>query len=600
MAARLTPQQREQIVAHSRAHPGMTQQAVADWAKRTFALPTAPSQSFVSTLLRRSRDGSALPAQATLAQATAAQAASARAKTLAASAAARTYAARLAAAQRGYYPMLSDEMLRWALTCDQPAGSTAAAASDQRLMQAGGGDAVKQERLPLASISGTGVTRAPRPDDSVGTRERGREYQYKRWMELREIRREIEGSNAGEMEAESEFDSECNYDEVAYRYESESDGSGIAEREWHRRHNNPRYQRWLELREIRRDRCGSNAGEMEAESEFDSQYDYDANADRYYGYETETNEDEDESGTKDDEPGTDEDDELGRYVETPPDEVYRRYTYAEETPPEEDYELDSYDEETGDEDAELDSYDEETGDEDGGLDSCDEDDVPDPALDPANDHLMFELAGVLKRGRDAITMEATKEPIAGATDAAFNVKLLQDASWSRLQPPPPPQLQAPSTVAAGTVGVKLESISESQQLQPQQHTQLQASSPTVASTSCVKLVNNSLSPQRKASNAAVVASTSSVKLEIDDPNVSNLAQALKSASEQAARNRDALLRLENLRCETSLKRIRVAEESLRARKRLRDAGVPQSEIDTKLPSPVSVAPLRKLLPKPCC
>uniref|UniRef100_K3WA50 HTH CENPB-type domain-containing protein n=1 Tax=Globisporangium ultimum (strain ATCC 200006 / CBS 805.95 / DAOM BR144) TaxID=431595 RepID=K3WA50_GLOUD len=60
--------------------------------------------------------------------------------------------------------------------------------------------------------------------------------------------------------------------------------------------------------------------------------------------------------------------------------------------------------------------------------------------------------------------------------------------------------------------------------------------------------------------------------------------------ELEARKREADLRIEGLRYDNSLKRIKVAEENMLARKRLKDAGIPQEEIDRMMPlAPSTVA-----------
>lgn len=48
-------------------------------------------------------------------------------------------------------------------------------------------------------------------------------------------------------------------------------------------------------------------------------------------------------------------------------------------------------------------------------------------------------------------------------------------------------------------------------------------------------------------------------------------------------DRKAELLNESIRCDNVLKKIRIAEENMFARKRLRDAGIPQEEIDAMLP-----------------
>ncbi|KAF1329810.1 Ars binding protein 1, partial [Globisporangium splendens] len=54
--------------------------------------------------------------------------------------------------------------------------------------------------------------------------------------------------------------------------------------------------------------------------------------------------------------------------------------------------------------------------------------------------------------------------------------------------------------------------------------------------------------------------------------------------ELEARKRESDLRIEGLRYDNTLKRLRVAEENMLARKRLKDAGVPQDEIDRMIPA----------------
>uniref|UniRef100_K3WA48 HTH CENPB-type domain-containing protein n=1 Tax=Globisporangium ultimum (strain ATCC 200006 / CBS 805.95 / DAOM BR144) TaxID=431595 RepID=K3WA48_GLOUD len=70
--------------------------------------------------------------------------------------------------------------------------------------------------------------------------------------------------------------------------------------------------------------------------------------------------------------------------------------------------------------------------------------------------------------------------------------------------------------------------------------------------------------------------------------VSNEPAAPDGAQQENSRRteleeREVELRVEGLRCDNVLKRIKIAEENMLARKRLRDAGIPQDEIDALLP-----------------
>ncbi|GAB9466912.1 putative Ars binding protein 1 [Globisporangium polare] len=87
----MTDEQRLQICAHRAANPKMTQQQLARWAKETFAMPVEPSQSAISTILRRMGDGGA----------------------------AAVVPRKLKKKRRVKYPKLDDALLKWVLDCDQ-------------------------------------------------------------------------------------------------------------------------------------------------------------------------------------------------------------------------------------------------------------------------------------------------------------------------------------------------------------------------------------------------------------------------------------------------------------------------------------------------
>lgn len=313
MAARcLSFQQREEICAHSASHPEMTQLAVAAWAKQVFALPAAPSQSFISTLLRRSRDDSGdnpvrfrplpvrpIPTAKLKQPATTAPPPS--------TATAEALSLQLEAARRASRPLLSDEMMRWVLTCDQPIATQAVNSSTQSVKtETNAASLANGDSLPLSSRSDGNKSnaRAPRPNDFVAVR-----YWYP--------------------------------DEYEDPYESEDDsswsgeGSGPVEREIAREERRERWERWHELRERRHEIVGSKADEIECESEFDSQNSY-MSSSRYVGlyldedsaraereYEERydsgeyTNDDNDELETNEDGETGDEDAEMGLYGISP-------------------------------------------------------------------------------------------------------------------------------------------------------------------------------------------------------------------------------------------------------------------------------------------
>lgn len=90
--------------------------------------------------------------------------------------------------------------------------------------------------------------------------------------------------------------------------------------------------------------------------------------------------------------------------------------------------------------------------------------------------------------------------------------------------------------------------------------------PSAATTAAVQQFNTTPVKESPAAAAAVDAEECELKkrkAEIED--------------------RKAELLNESIRCDNSLKKIRIAEENMFARKRLRDAGIPQDEIDAMLP-----------------
>ncbi|KAF1329807.1 putative Ars binding protein 1, partial [Globisporangium splendens] len=112
----LSPEQRQQICAHSDANPKMTQQALALWAKDAFGMAVEPSQSAISAILKRGREAKTA---STISGASAVGVDGAIAPTDNAGVAAPPPVRKLRKKRSVKYPKLDDALLKWVLDCDQ-------------------------------------------------------------------------------------------------------------------------------------------------------------------------------------------------------------------------------------------------------------------------------------------------------------------------------------------------------------------------------------------------------------------------------------------------------------------------------------------------
>ncbi|KAF1329801.1 Ars-binding protein 1, partial [Globisporangium splendens] len=87
------------------------------------------------------------------------------------------------------------------------------------------------------------------------------------------------------------------------------------------------------------------------------------------------------------------------------------------------------------------------------------------------------------------------------------------------------------------------------------------------------------SATKKSPSRPELAPVAPVSNEIASPDKAQAENSRRTELEE----REVELRVEGLRCDNVLKRIKIAEENMLARKRLRDAGIPQEEIDALLP-----------------